>query len=183
MLLNKVNLIGRVTKNPEMSQVSGNRSFVAFNIAVKRLSKDANGNYESDIIPCEVWGKSAANFVKYAAKGTLIAVEAELRVDHFTDKNGNNAMRMRVLVNSWENLESRQTTMTRQGNQSTQKQGQENYSNSQSNFGNNNFNNFQGQNQNQGGYQRNSQVQNQGGNNNSPTTSVPGGNLDNPPQW
>lgn len=178
MLLNKVNLIGRVTKEPQMQQTSGNRSFVAFNIAVKRLSKDANGNYGSDIIPCEVWGKSAANFVKYAAKGTLIAVEAELRVDHFTDKNGNNAMRMRVLVNSWENLESRQTTMTRQGNQQNQNQMQGNYSNNQSNnFGNNNF-----QNQSQGNYQQGSQPQNQGNFNNRPN-SVPGENLDNPPQW
>lgn len=178
MLLNKVSLIGRVTKEPQMQQASGNRSFVVFNVAVKRLSKDANGNYESDIIPCEVWGKSAANFVKYAAKGTLIAVEAELRVDHFTDKNGNNAMRMRVLVNSWENLESRQTTMTRQGNQQNQNQMQGNYSNNQSNnFGNNNF-----QNQSQGNYQQGSQPQNQGNFNNRPN-SVPGENLDNPPQW
>lgn len=180
MLLNKVSLIGRVTKEPQMQQASGNRSFVVFNVAVKRLSKDANGNYESDIIPCEVWGKSAANFVKYAAKGTLIAVEAELRVDHFTDKNGNNAIRMRVLVNSWENLESRQTTMTRQGNQyQNQNQGQGNYSQS-NNFGNNNF---QSQNQqSQGGYQQAPQSQNQGNFNNRPN-SVPGGNLDNPPQW
>lgn len=180
MLTNKLMLIGRVTKNPEMSQASGNRSFVGFNIAVKRLSKDANGNYESDIIPCEVWGKSAANFVKYAAKGSLIAIEAELRVDHFTDKNGNNAMRMRVLVNSWENLESRQTTMTRQGNQQqNQNQGQGNYSQS-NNFGNNNF---QSQNQqSQGGYQQAPRSQNQGNFNNH-SNSVPGGNLDNPPQW
>ena len=181
MLTNKLMLIGRVTKNPEMSQANGNRSFVGFNIAVKHLSKDANGNYESDIIPCEVWGKSAVNFVKYAAKGSLIAVEAELRVDHFTDKNGNNAMRMRVLVNSWENLESRQTTMTRQGNQQqNQNQGQGNYSSQSNNFGNNNF---QSQNQqSQGDYQQAPQSQNQGNFNNRPN-SVPGGNLDNPPQW
>lgn len=172
---NKVNLIGRVTKAPQTQQTNGGQSFVQFNLAVNRLQKNDDGSYQSDIIPCELWGKLVPNFVKYVAKGSLIAIEAELRADHYTTKDGNNALRLRILIDSWENLESRQVTMNRQN------KGQGNYSNSQSNnLGNNNF---QSQNnQSQGNYQQGSWSQNQGNFNNRPN-SVPGENLDNPPQW
>ncbi|WEK82590.1 MAG: single-stranded DNA-binding protein [Candidatus Phytoplasma pruni] len=74
-MINKVILVGRITKDPEIYFVNGNIPLVRFILAVNRNFINKNGNSEADFISCVVWNKQAENLAKYVVKGSLIGVE------------------------------------------------------------------------------------------------------------
>lgn len=82
--MNAVNLIGRITKEPELRTSSGGKSYVAFTLAVNEF---AGGNQFTQFIPCFAWEKTAENMVKYVKKGAQIAVEGSMNVRQ--DNNNN----------------------------------------------------------------------------------------------
>ena len=61
--MNRVILVGRITRDPELRTSPNNVSFVAFTIAVNRLSASANGEREADFINCVAFNKQAENYV------------------------------------------------------------------------------------------------------------------------
>lgn len=79
--MNKVILIGRLTKDPELRKTSNGNSFVNFQLAVSRNYKNQQGNVETDFINCQVWGTQADNLARYMRKGSQIAVEGSIRID------------------------------------------------------------------------------------------------------
>ena len=68
--MNQVALVGRITKDPELRQLSEGRVQTSFIIAVNRNYKNAHGEIDADFVPCSVWGKLATNVVKYCGKGS-----------------------------------------------------------------------------------------------------------------
>lgn len=101
--MNHINLIGRITSKPELRTNEGGTSKCQFSLAVHRpMAKE--GNQDVDFISVTVWNKQAENLCKYQDKGSLIAVEGELRNDRYTDSEGNDRTFSNVLANRIEYL-------------------------------------------------------------------------------
>lgn len=72
--MNKVTLIGRLTKDPEMNKTASGIDVCNFTLAINRTYKDAKGSELTDFIPIVVWRTAATNCGKYLTKGSLCAV-------------------------------------------------------------------------------------------------------------
>jgi single-strand DNA-binding protein len=107
MDINKVILIGRLTKDPEIQTSKSGTSFSRFSIAVNGFKKD-----EVSFINCISFGKTAEIISGYALKGHRIAIEGELKQNTWTDKDGNKRNDISVNVSSCQLLEKKAGTST-----------------------------------------------------------------------
>ena len=76
--MNKVLLIGRLTKDPEKKSTDKGTSVVSFSVAVQRKFKNADGNYDADYINCVAWRTTADFIANYFTKGQRIGVVGSL---------------------------------------------------------------------------------------------------------
>ena len=104
---NKVILVGRTTRAPELKVTTGMQQVANFTIAVdKEYGKDT----ETDFFSCVAFGKTAETVSKYLGKGTLILVEGRLEIDKWTDKNyGVTKERAKIVVNNFKFLETKKS--------------------------------------------------------------------------
>ena len=87
--MNKVTLIGRLTKDPELKFTPGAGTAVAtFTVAVDRRLPNKDGQREADFIPIVVWGKQAENTANYMSKGKLIAIAGRIQTRSYDAKDG-----------------------------------------------------------------------------------------------
>ena len=96
--MNKVILIGRITKDLELRKTKSDKSVCEFTLATNRV-----GNEDADFISCMVWNQQAENLCKFQGKGSLIAVFGELRTDSY-EVEGQKRYKTYVLVNTIEFL-------------------------------------------------------------------------------
>jgi single-strand DNA-binding protein len=117
--LNKVMLIGRLTRNPESRTIPNGNKVVAFGFAVNnRRRNPQTGNWEEEpvFIDCEAWnsaregGRQLADLIEqYLKKGHQAYIEGRLRLDQWTDKNdGSKRSRLKLVVEQVQFLEPRQ---------------------------------------------------------------------------
>lgn len=85
--MNRIVLIGRLTKEPELRYTQSGTAVCNFTLAVNRAFV-RDGEQEADFVPCQVWGKSAENCAKYLAKGRQAAVDGRLQIRSYEDKEG-----------------------------------------------------------------------------------------------
>lgn len=97
--MNKVVLMGRLTKNPEVRYAEGENLVAVgrYTLAVNRRWKK-EGEAEADFIPCIVFGKSATFAEKYLSKGQMIGIVGRMQVRNWTDKDGNKRRNIEVVV-------------------------------------------------------------------------------------
>ena len=106
--MNIITLIGRLTRDVELSYVPNTGTAKAdFALAVPRDFKNKDGEREVDFIPVEFMGKNAENIAKYIKKGSQVAVQGNLRIDRYTDKQGNKRTYTKVWGNSIQFLDSK----------------------------------------------------------------------------
>lgn len=87
--MNKVVLIGRLTKDPELKFTPGNGTAVAtFTLAIDRRYPSKDGNKEADFIPVVVWGKQAESTANYMSKGKLMGVSGRIQTRTYDAKDG-----------------------------------------------------------------------------------------------
>ena len=86
--MNRIDLIGRLTKDIELRTNEAGTTKGVFTLAVKRIGAK-KGTQQTDFFPCVVWNSQAENMDKYTSKGSLIAIEGELRADIYEDKDKN----------------------------------------------------------------------------------------------
>lgn len=86
--MNKVIIIGRLTKDVELLETPGGTPLARLSVAVNRSYKNSDGEREADFFNVTVWGNQADNCRKYLEKGRQVAIQGELRNDTYTDKNG-----------------------------------------------------------------------------------------------
>lgn len=103
--MNKVILIGRLTKEPAMN-TSSNTTVCKFNIAVDRAYKK-DGEQSADFISCVAFGKTAEFIGKYFSKGSKIVIEGEWRTGSYTNKDGQKVYTNDCVVNRVEFGESK----------------------------------------------------------------------------
>lgn len=88
-MLNRVILVGRLTKDPETRYTQTNVAVATFTIAVNRqFSNSATGERDTDFIPVVVWRKQAENVKNFVHKGSLVAVEGRIQTRTYDDQNG-----------------------------------------------------------------------------------------------
>ena len=83
--MNKVILIGRITKDIELRTVNTDKSVATYTLAIDRGYGDKK---ETDFINCVTWEKQAENIAKYCTKGSLIAVEGRISTRSYDAKDG-----------------------------------------------------------------------------------------------
>ena len=107
-MLNKVILMGRLTRDPEFRQTTSGVPVCRFSIAISRqFANKQTGEREADFIDCDAW-RSTAEFVsRYFTKGSMILVEGQLRNNNYTDNNGVKHYSMRVMVDNVSFCESK----------------------------------------------------------------------------
>ena len=104
-MINRVVLVGRITRDPETQQTNTGIPYVRFTLAVNRPFKDQNGERQADFINCVAW-RSQADFMRsFVKKGNQLAVEGRIQTNSYTDANGNNRQAFDILVESVSNLE------------------------------------------------------------------------------
>lgn len=106
--MNKVILMGRLTRDPEVRYSSGaNATAIAnFSIAVDRRFK-REGEPDADFFDCTAFGKQAEFVERYLKKGTKMVVVGRLQNDNYTNKEGQKVYRIRIMVDELEFAESK----------------------------------------------------------------------------
>ena len=89
-MLNRVILMGRLTKDPELKQTPNNISVATFSLAVDRNYQSDKDNKQTDFINIVAWRHTAEFVGKYFTKGQLVAVEGSIQTRSYQDKDGNN---------------------------------------------------------------------------------------------
>jgi len=87
-MLNKVVLIGRLTKDIELKYTPNGVAVASFYLAVNRNFTNSQGEREADFIPVQVWRKQAENCAKYLSKGRLVAVSGRIQTRSYDGPDG-----------------------------------------------------------------------------------------------
>lgn len=87
-MLNRVILIGRLTRDPEMRFTQGGVPVVNFTLAVDRNYTNQQGERGTDFIRIVAWNKLAETVANYLSKGRLVAVDGRLQVRSYEDREG-----------------------------------------------------------------------------------------------
>ena len=110
--MNKVMLIGRVTRDPELRYTASNIPSTRFTLAVNRNFTNQNGETEADFINVVVWRKQAENVKKFVNKGSLIAVEGRIQTGSY-EKDGQRVYTTDVVADNVQFLESKAQSESR----------------------------------------------------------------------
>ncbi len=86
--MNRIILIGRLTKDPELRTISNGAVTSSFTLAVNRTFTNQNGERDTDFINCVAWRRQAENISKYCTKGTMIALEGRLQTRSYDAQDG-----------------------------------------------------------------------------------------------
>lgn len=86
--MNKVLLVGRLTKDPELRTTPSGMAVTRFTIAVSQNFTNKNGERGADFINCSAWGRQADNISKYCRKGTLVSAEGRIRTSSYDAQDG-----------------------------------------------------------------------------------------------
>lgn len=105
--MNKVILIGNLTRDPELSETPNGVAVCRFSIAVSRDYANADGNRETDFFNITVWRGRAENCGKYLKKGSKVAVVGSLQNRTYEDKEGTTRYVTDIVANEVEFLSPR----------------------------------------------------------------------------
>lgn len=109
--MNNVNLIGRITKDPELKRTSSDKAFTRFCIAVDGM-KDKDGNRTADFIDCIAWNKSAELITRYFKKGSRIGVSGRLHTNSYETDAGEKRKSTEVIVNEVDFIDKKESSDT-----------------------------------------------------------------------
>lgn len=98
-MLNRIVLMGRMTRDPEIRRTGGGTAVTSFTLAVDRDFK-SNGEKETDFIEVVAWRGTAEFVSRYFSKGRMAVVEGRLQMRDWTDKNGNNRRTAEVVADN-----------------------------------------------------------------------------------
>ena len=107
--MNKVIIIGRFTRDPEIKYTTGENATATarFSLAVNRRFKNKEGNYDADFINCVAFGKTAEFIEKYFTKGMAIGITGRIQTGSYTNKEGQKVYTTDVVVEETEFVESK----------------------------------------------------------------------------
>ena len=104
-MINRVVLVGRLTRDPELRRTGNGTAVASFTVAVDNRTKDTNGNRTTSFIPCTIWNQQAENVVRFTHKGSLVGVEGKLNQRSYDSKDGRRVSVIEVICDSVQFLE------------------------------------------------------------------------------
>ncbi|ANU69948.1 single-stranded DNA-binding protein [Erysipelotrichaceae bacterium I46] len=105
-MINRVVLVGRLTKDPVLRKTANGASVVSFTVACTRRFKQ-EGHPEADFINTVAWNKTADSVSQYTHKGSLVGVEGRIQTRSYDDKDGKRVYVTEVVADSVQFLESK----------------------------------------------------------------------------
>lgn len=106
-MINRVVLVGRLTKDPELKYTPSGVAMARFTLAVNRTFKDASGEQQADFINIVVWRKQAENTANFLKKGSLAGVEGRIQTGSYEGQDGKRIYTTDVVADSVQFLEPR----------------------------------------------------------------------------
>ena len=96
--MNRIILIGNLTKDPELLETSSGIAVCRFSLAVRRARANAEGNHETDFFSCTAWRGLAETIERYVHKGDKLGVVGEVQFREYTDNQGVKKTSTNVIV-------------------------------------------------------------------------------------
>lgn len=112
-MINRVVLVGRLTKDPELRKTQSGTSVVSYTIAVNRRSQTP-GQPDADFIGCVAWNKTAELMAQYLHKGSLIGVEGRIQTRNYDNQQGQRVYVTEVVTDSVQFLEPKNAQSSQQ---------------------------------------------------------------------
>ena len=99
-MLNKIIIMGRMTRDPELRRTQSGTAVTSFTLATDRDFKGQNGEKETDFVDVAAWRSTAEFVAKYFTKGRIAIVEGRLQMRDWTDKDGNKRRSAEVVADN-----------------------------------------------------------------------------------
>ena len=112
-MINRVVLVGRLTRDPELKYTTNGIANLRFSIAVNRTFTSQNGERQADFINCVAWRGQAENMAKFLRKGSLIGVEGRIETGSYQAQDGTTRYTTDVVCDSVQFLEPRSASADR----------------------------------------------------------------------
>lgn len=106
-MINRVVLIGRLTKDVEVKYTQSGVAVGTFSLAVNRQFTNASGEREADFINAVIWRKAAENFANFTHKGALVAIEGRLQTRNYENNSGQRVYITEVVADNFSLLEKK----------------------------------------------------------------------------
>ena len=106
-MINRVVLVGRMTRDPELRRTPQGDAVTSFTLAVNRNYTSRDGQQQADFINCVVWRKPAENVERYCYKGSLVGVEGRIQTRSYDNSQGQKVYVVEVICDSVQFLETR----------------------------------------------------------------------------
>ncbi|EOB4310375.1 single-stranded DNA-binding protein [Listeria monocytogenes] len=126
-MMNRVVLVGRLTKDPDLRYTPAGVAVATFTLAVNRTFTNQNGEREADFINCVVWRKPAENVANFLKKGSMAGVDGRVQTRNYEDSDGKRVFVTEVVAESVQFLEPKNNNV--EGTTSNNHQNKANYSN------------------------------------------------------
>ncbi|CAM4238745.1 single-stranded DNA-binding protein [Bacillus manliponensis] len=97
-MMNRVVLIGRLTKDPELYYTKQGIAYARLCVAVNRGFRNSLGEQQADFIHCIIWRKSAENVTLYCKKGSLVGVTGHIHTSHYDNEMGKRVYKTEVVI-------------------------------------------------------------------------------------
>lgn len=114
-MINRIVLIGRLVRDPELRKTKENVSVVGFSIAVDN-PPIANGEKTTSFFECTAWNALADNIVKYTHKGSLIGIEGRLQQRTYVNKSNVNVSVVEIIVSGMQLLDKKSDNVVANNN-------------------------------------------------------------------
>lgn len=108
-MINRVVLVGRLTRDPELRRTQNETAVASFTLAVDDRVKDAEGKSTTSFINVTVWNNQADNVAKFCRKGALVGVDGRLRQRSFEKRDGTKGSVIEIIADSVQFLEPKGT--------------------------------------------------------------------------
>ncbi|MBM7609488.1 single-strand DNA-binding protein [Lysinibacillus composti] len=109
-MINRVVLVGRLTKDPELRYTPSGVPMTRFTVAVNRTFSNQQGEREADFISCIAWRKQAENLANFMKKGSLIGLEGRIQTGSFEGQDGKRVYTTDIVADSVQFLEPRNSS-------------------------------------------------------------------------
>ncbi|HFQ5813249.1 TPA: single-stranded DNA-binding protein [Listeria monocytogenes] len=130
-MMNRVVLVGRLTKDPDLRYTPAGAAVATFTLAVNRPFKNAQGEQEADFIQCVVWRKPAENVANFLKKGSLTGVDGRVQTRNYEGNDGKRVYVTEIVAESVQFLEPKQNAV--EGSTPNNNQNEASYSNNNKN--------------------------------------------------
>ncbi|MEN0922115.1 single-stranded DNA-binding protein [Listeria monocytogenes] len=130
-MMNRVVLVGRLTKDPELRYTPAGVAVTTFTLAVNRTFTNQDGEREADFINCVVWRKPAENVANFLKKGSLAGVDGRVQTRNYEGNDGKRVYVTEIVAESVQFLEPKHNGV--EGSTPNNNQNEASYSNNNKN--------------------------------------------------